>query len=74
MKQLPSGKFAGFPIKGFYVQNYCVTPWSTQSFILSRSIRWVLRTPGDLVVKSGLSFHNGSVALSQLSLTLKKGP
>ena len=43
-------------------------------FIIPRSIKWVPGTPGDLVVKSKLSPHSGSVALRQLNTIHKKGP
>ena len=50
------------------------TPRSTQPFILPRSIKLVLETPGEFVVKSKLSPLSGSVALRQLDLIPEKGP
>ena len=42
------------------------TPMSTQPFILPRSIKLVLETPGEFVAKSKMSTLAGSVALRQL--------
>ena len=52
--QWPSGLGAGFPIQGSRVQNQWMAPRSTQPFILPRSIKWVPRISGNLVVKSKL--------------------
>ena len=46
-----------FPIQWSWVQIHWVTPRSTQSFILPRSIKWVPGYFGNLVLKSKLSPH-----------------
>ena len=56
----PSGQGAGFPIQGSRVQNHWVAPRSTQPFIFLRSIKWVPRISGKLVVKSKLPPRSGS--------------
>ena len=50
------------------------TPRSSQPFILPRSIKLVLETQGEFVVKSKLSPISGSVALRQLDLIPENGP
>ena len=50
-----------------------VSPRLIQPFILSRSIKWVLGSPGNLVVKSKLSYNSGFAALRQLNAIHKKG-
>ena len=54
------------------IQNYWLAPRSTDPFILQRLIKWVSGYPEDLVVKSKLSPHSGSVALQQLNHIHKK--
>ena len=58
---------SGFPIQGYYAQNHLVAPRSTQTFILTRLIKWVTEISGNLVVKSKLLPHDGSVALRKLN-------
>ena len=66
-----SNGLAGYLSEGSSVQNHWVASRSTQPYILSRSMKWVPDTPGDLVVKSKLSPHKASAALRQLNM--KKG-
>ena len=54
-------------VQGSWVQNQWLAPRSIQAFILQRSIKWVQGPSGDLVVKTKLSPHSGSVALRQLN-------
>ena len=56
----PIQGFTGFPIQGFHVQNHWVAPRLTQPSILLRSIKWVPRISGILVVKSRLPPLSGS--------------
>ena len=63
----------GFPIQVSWAQNQWVVPKLTQPFILQRSIKWVLETSGDLVVKGKLSSCSSSAALRQLNCIHKKG-
>ena len=49
-----------FSVQAYHVQNHLVAPTSTQTFILPRSIRWVPKISGKLVVKSKLLPRNGS--------------
>ena len=65
---------ADFPIKGSWVQNHCLAPRSTKSFVPPKLVKWVPGTLGDLVIKSKLSPSNGSASLRQLNLIHKKGP
>lgn len=48
-------------------QNQWVPPKLTQLVILISSIKYVLRTPGNLLVKSKLSLCSGQAALRQLN-------
>ena len=67
MEDWSSGEGVGFPFQGFK------GPKSTQSFIIPRSIKWIPRNSGDLVIKSKLFPHSGSVPLRQLSPSIKRG-
>ena len=50
-----------------------VVPFSIHAFILARSVKWVLGTPEDAVVKSKPFPRSGFVALRQVNLIHKKG-
>ena len=67
MEQWPSGKGADFQIQGSQVENHWVGPKSSQPFIFSRLIKWVLGTAGGLVVESKLFPRSGFVVLWQLN-------
>ena len=56
-----------FPIIGSWVQNHWWGPRLNQPFIVPRSMKWVPGTLWDLVVKSKLCLHGGSVALRQVN-------
>ena len=67
-----SNALAGFPVEGSGVQNHWMAPRLTQLFILSRLMKLVPGTTGDLVLKSELSLRRGSLALRQLNPIHKK--
>ena len=55
------------------VSNQWVAPRSTLPFTLPRSIKWVPRTPGNLVVKRKLSAPSCSAVLGQFGPNHKMG-
>ena len=57
---------------GDLAQNQWVPPKLTQLVILISSIKYVLRTPGNLLVKSKLSLCSGSAVLRQLNAIHRK--
>ena len=67
-----SGKGAGLPIQRCFVQNHWVALWSTQRFVLPRSIKWLSAYLGEMVFESNLCPANGSIALLQVNLTIKR--
>ena len=73
-EQWPSGSDTDFPIQGSHIQNNCVAPNSTRSFIHLRSIKWVPGISENIVVKIKFLPRSGSVALRQLDhIVYKKG-
>ena len=55
-----------------WVQYHWIYHWD--SFILSKSIKWLPGISGDFLVKSKLSLRSGSIALKQFNLIHEKGP
>ena len=76
----PLGEFPSYPLKLFGKLCHVMSclPWPTkqfvQPFIFPRSIKWLSRISGNLLVKNKLRPRSGSVALRLLNPINKKGP